>query len=75
MGVIRCPNRALPVLDLGADQRAVDRNAEFAADMLRHTRVVAAEDLDLTPTPLVPSAARLRHDLEPAHPAPHVVIP
>jgi hypothetical protein len=29
----------------------------------------------LTPTPLVPSAARLRHDLERAHPAPHVVIP
>jgi hypothetical protein len=42
----RCPNRARPVLDLGADQRRVDRNAEFAADMLRHTLVVAAENRD-----------------------------
>jgi hypothetical protein len=29
----------------------------------------------LTPTPLAPSAARLRHDLEPAHPAPQVMMP
>ena len=33
-------------LDLGAGQHPVDRNAEFAADMLRHALVVAAEDLD-----------------------------
>jgi hypothetical protein len=49
----------------------VDCNAEFAAAILRHTLVVAAQDLDAD----TPSAARLRHDLEPAHPAPQVVMP
>src|SRR3984893_2639863 len=33
--------------DLGASQHPGDRNAEFGADMLRHSLVVAAEDLDV----------------------------
>jgi hypothetical protein len=39
-------NCAWPVLGLGAEQRPVDCNAEFAADILCHTLVVAAQDLD-----------------------------
>lgn len=39
-------NCAWPVLGLGAEQRPVDCNAEFTADILCHTLAVAAQDLD-----------------------------